>query len=128
MFDDLDKVVPKLDEDDKNKMYNNINRKTNVKREKRINGMFVLALASLALVLAVFIPVGILISNQNKANKKPNVDIITTDIENITTTPIDDTTTKPNENNNGNIVIGNSILDENNFLGYVAHSAFIKKK
>ena len=128
MFDDLDKVVPKLDEDDKNKMYNNINRKTNVKREKRINGMFVLALASLALVLAVFIPVGILISNQNKANKKPNVDIITTDIENITTTPIDDTTTKPNENNNGNIVIGNSTLDENNFLGYVAHSAFNKKE
>ena len=122
MLDDLDKLVPKLDENDKDKMYKNINKKINPKREKRINKGFVLAFAAVALILAVLIPVGIVMSNQNKANKKPS-DIITTP---VTTTPIpgnDPTGNDPTDN----VIKGNINLDANNFLGYVAHNAFDKK-
>lgn len=82
MLEDLNKTVPELDEYDSNKMYNNISNKMNKKSKKPFNRGFILGIASIAFLLAIIIPVGIII-NKNVTNNRNNKEIIDYELEYI---------------------------------------------
>lgn len=68
MLDDLNKIVPELDDNDKNVIFNNINNKMNTKKAKNpFNFKIAIAALSFAVLLLIFIPIGISMSN-NKGN------------------------------------------------------------
>ena len=76
MLDELNKIVPKLDDNDSNKMYNNLSKKRVGKKDNKINVRFMVSLAAAVMLIAVIIPLGIFIStlssNQNSNNNNDN--------------------------------------------------------
>ena len=74
MLEDLNKIVPELDDTDKNKMFNDLNNNMNKpKIRKSFDFKYILAAASIVVSLAILIPLGIVMGNDNK---KPPIDPI----------------------------------------------------
>lgn len=107
MLEKLNETVPKLDEYDSNKMYNNISNKMNKKIKKPLNWRFFISFATTVLLIAIMIPVGIAIAANNSRNSNTT-----------NTTP-----------NNQNVVDGKELteadfLTSENMLGVAAFKVF----
>ncbi len=109
MLEKLNETVPKLDEYDSNKMYNNISNKMNKKIKKPLNIGFILSFATAVLLIAILIPLGISMATNNSRN---------------TNTP----NTNNNNNNNQNFenVNESGYLTSENMLGVAAFKVFEK--
>ena len=135
MLDDLNKLVPKLDEDDKERMFNNINNMNNNKKPKKaFNKNYIFIIASFILVLAILIPTLIIISNNNNSTEKENNNTNTNN--NTPTTNYDPKTSETiiNTENNTDCLPGNSYndnevvyLEKEDLLGVAAFNAFESK-
>jgi len=131
MLDDLNKLVPKLDEDDKERMFNNINNMNNNKKPKKaFNKNYIFIIASFILVLAILIPTLIIISNNNNSTEKENNNNTN---NNTPTTSYDPKTSETINNieNNTDYVPGISYndnevvyLEKEDLLGVAAFNAF----
>ena len=100
MFDDIDKVIPKMDENDKEKIYRKLTEK---KKKKNYNNKMILAFASVFILALIIIPVFVFAGIKNKpanTNQNTNQTIV--------------------ENGNSHIVQ----LDEKNLAGMAAYSEF----
>ena len=100
MFDDIDKIIPKLDENDKEKIYRNISKKKVEK--KAINKKLILAFASVILLALIVIPISIAVGINNKPANTINTPPL----------PIETQTTHEVQ------------LDEKNIVGMAAYSEF----
>ena len=134
MLDDLNKLVPKLDEDDKERMFNNINNMNNNKKPKKAFGKnYIIVTLSFILVLAILIPTLIIISNNNNSSEKENNNTNT----NTPTTSYDPKTSETIINTENNTGYGPGISYDNNeaivylekedLLGVAAFNAFENK-
>ncbi len=65
MLDELNKIVPDLDENDKNKIYDGINVKESHKGISFFKKQYGLVLLGLALLAAIIVPIGIVLGNSN---------------------------------------------------------------
>lgn len=100
MFDDIDKIIPKLDENDKEKIYRNISKKKVEK--KAFNKKLILAFASVILLALIVIPISIAVGINNKPANTINTPPL----------PIETQTTHEVQ------------FDENNVVGMAAYSEF----
>lgn len=100
MFDDIDKIIPKLDENDKEKIYRNISKKKVEK--KAINKKLILAFASVILLALIVIPISIAVGINNKPANTINTPPL----------PIETQTSHEVQ------------LDEKNIVGMAAYSEF----
>ncbi len=100
MFDDIDKIIPKLDENDKEKIYRNISKRKGEK--KAINKKLILAFASVVLLALIVIPISIAVGINNKPANTINTPLL----------PIETQTTHEVQ------------LDEKNIVGMAAYSEF----
>ena len=100
MFDDIDKIIPKLDENDKEKIYRNISKRKVEK--KAFNKKLILAFASVILLALIVIPISIAVGINNKPANTNNTPPL----------PIETQTTHEVQ------------LDEKNIVGMAAYSEF----
>lgn len=106
MFDDINKIIPKLDEKDSEVIFQKLSKKKMEKKNTIFNNKTIVALATFVLMLFVIIPIGIMI---NDSNSRPSQ--------------------TPGPNNgleNGELQYNNSLLDENSVIGIAAFNEFDK--
>ena len=72
MFDDIDKIIPKLDEKDSEAIYQKLSKKKVEKKSSIINNRIIVAFATFVLLIFVVIPVGIMINNSNIGPNQPS--------------------------------------------------------
>ena len=72
MFDDIDKIIPKLDEKDSEAIYQKLSKKKVEKKSSIINNRIIVAFATFVLLIFVVIPVGIMINNSNLGPNQPS--------------------------------------------------------
>ena len=103
MLDDLNKMVPDLDEEDKSKIYDGLNAKSSNKGINIFKRQYGLILLGLALLIAIIVPIGIVLGTGNNNQKIDDPS---------TVTPSDDNKGGSTGNNGGNT--GNSGNTGNN--------------
>jgi len=72
MFDDIDKIIPKLDEKDSEAIYQKLSKKKDEKKSLIFNNRIFVAFATFVLLIFVVIPVGIMINNSNIGPNQPS--------------------------------------------------------
>ena len=71
-IDDIDKIIPKLDEKDSEAIYQKLSKKKVEKKSSIINNRIIVAFATFVLLIFVVIPVGIMINNSNLGPNQPS--------------------------------------------------------
>ena len=66
MFDDINKIIPKLDENDSQTIYQNLSKKQIKSKPSFFANKFALATASVVILLFIFIPVSLMLNNHKK--------------------------------------------------------------
>lgn len=72
MLDDIDKIIPKLDEKDSEAIYQKNSKKKVEKKSSIFNNRIIVAFATFVLLIFVVIPVGIMINNSNLGPNQPS--------------------------------------------------------
>ena len=72
MLDDIDKIIPKLDEKDSEAIYQKLSKKKVEKKSSIFNNRIIVAFATFVLLIFVVIPVGIMINNSNLGPNQPS--------------------------------------------------------
>ena len=72
MLDDIDKIIPKLDEKDSEVIYQKLSNKKVGKKSSIFNNRIIVAFATFVLLIFVVIPVGIMINNSNLGPNQPS--------------------------------------------------------
>ncbi len=67
MLDDIKKIIPKLDEKDSEAIYEKLSKKKMEKKSIIFNSKIIMAFVTVALLILVIIPVGIIINNFNSS-------------------------------------------------------------
>ena len=117
MLDDINKIIPEMDENDSEKMYNNLSKKSVIKKERTINKKLILSLASILLIISlVSIGIGFSLNNSYKSNTKNVIDEGTSDNSSI------------NSNNSATTNINNIMnINEKSIIGIAAYNEFDKQ-
>lgn len=106
MLDDINKIIPKLDEKDSEKIYQKLSKKKVEKKKAIFNNKIVITFVTFILLLFIIIPVGIMI---NDSKPRPSQ--------------------TPGSNNgleNGDLQYYNTLLNENSVIGIAAFNEFDK--
>ena len=114
MFDDLNKMVPDLDEEDKSKIYDGLNAKSSNKGINIFKRQYGLILLGLALLAAIIVPIGIVLGNSSNNSEIDDPSIIT---------PTEDNTGSYTGNTNHN-----TSFNERDIVGLAAYKEFDKHK
>ncbi len=130
MLDDLNKIVPKLDENDSDKIYNNIiNRNTKIVKKKKnlLAFKIIMPIASFALFIGLIISIGILVGSRryNGYGTVTGNTPTTTTTTTISTTPTTTTGDTPGGNNNYISISKN--INEKDAIGIAAYREFDSK-
>lgn len=114
MLDDLNKIVPKLEDDDKNNIYQNINNKSNKKISFRFNPKLITVVISFVIIAVLIIPTAIIIGNKSSGEKNAS--------PKASATPSSQATPS---GSNTNIDYGNDYhISDANIIGMAAYSEF----
>ena len=122
MFDDINKIIPKLDEKDSQTIYQNLSKKQIKSKPSFFTNKFVLATASVVILLFIFIPLSLMLNNHKKndglqAGGAPTLNDSTPETGIIA--PEDDNSSSYNDN---------LLLSDTSVIGIAAFNEFDKKE
>ena len=140
MLEDIKKTIPRLDENDAEKMYNNIVNRSKKTKVSIINKKMILAFSSFIMLLAAIISISIIVANSGvQSNTKTNDNNTTIDEGGKSDNDnVGGDSTKPNQgNDNGNNDNQNNhtsynvskdfVISDRQILGMAAFNEFDKK-
>lgn len=121
MFDDINKIIPKLDEKDSQTIYQNLSKKQIKSKPSFFANKFVLATASVVILIFIFIPVSLMLNNHKKndglqAGGAPTLNNSTPEAGFF---PEDDNSSSYNDN---------LLLSDTSVIGIAAFNEFDKKE
>lgn len=122
MFDDINKIIPKLDENDSQTIYQNLSKKHIKNKPSFFANKLVFATASFVILLFIFIPISIMLNNHKKSDSPqaggaPALNDSTPETGII-----------PPEDDNSSQCTGNLLLSDTSVIGIAAFKEFDKNQ